>query len=377
MAYNQKFYKTESATAHSLTSCAAGTRGVGAYTASAESIISQRDTDRKALVWAQAAAQSLVTCRYDPFSSVSGLSVLPLEGLDSSGEEGGPFSPATIQYTIFNFGNEDCNWQCNASESWVTVSATSGFLYAGESVIIQIGLGAAALPVGTHTATLTFYNASKSIVATTRQVVLEVTAVPVACFFTMPTLLIDGDETPYADLSAAQTALSAFAHGCIGQFTPFDGPGRSRGTYVASQDGTTKVVSMGDDLFGAVPSAAFSFSFSLGGAGNLSIGYDVALTLSDSGVFVVELYQADQTTLQDSDSASLGASGGSGTLAVTVPDSSVYYLKISYTATASGGETDNTLVVSADVTPPAGVLGLCAVRAAWDDGGGVNYVACT
>ncbi len=174
MAYNQIFYKTDSAVARSLTSCAAGTVGVAGYTASAESIISQRDTDRKALVWAQAAAQSLVTCRYDPFATVSGLSVLPLTSLAASGNVGGPFSPATVQYTILNFGNEDCNWQCNASEAWVTVSATSGFLYAGESVIIQIGLDANALPVGLHTATLTFYNASKAIVATTRQVTVDI-----------------------------------------------------------------------------------------------------------------------------------------------------------------------------------------------------------
>jgi hypothetical protein len=58
MPYNLKFYKTDSATAR----CLAGTGAQTSYTATSQSIIAQRDVDRKALGWAQAAARSMLRC---------------------------------------------------------------------------------------------------------------------------------------------------------------------------------------------------------------------------------------------------------------------------------------------------------------------------
>lgn len=196
------------------------------------------------------------------------------------------------------------------------------------------------------------------------------------CYLTMPTLIIDGSETPYADLSTAQTALTDYAPGCIGEFSPWVGPGRTRGTYTASQNVTTKVVSFSDDQTGIIPEGTFLIAFKLDASGNVTVDYDMALTLSDSGAVTIELYQSDQTTLEDSDTVALGSSGGTGTLTVTVPDTSVYYLKVTYTAVATDGESTNTMIFSADINPPDADLNLCAVRAAWDDSGTTAYEAC-
>lgn len=370
MAYNQKFYKTESATAHSLTSCAAGTRGVGAYTASAESIISQRDTDRKALVWAQAAAQSLVTCR--PDTSVSALNVIPVEGLDSTGEDGGPFTPATVQYTIQNFGNEDCNWQCNASEAWVTVSLTSGFLYVGESVVVTIGLDAAALPEGTHTATITFFNASTGIIVTTRQVVLEVTAAPVACYLTL-----QDSGVPYPDLVSAQAAILARTAGCMVEQTIPVNPGCVVDLFTASLGGSVLNIARTDS--NSTPGdiaegGTVSFNCYLT-AGTLTVGY--TLTPDNSPTFLSlqgTLLDEFGATVDAFGDAQFNSTGLSGFPSLNVPSDGFYSVTIQY-GTGPAMNLAAALAMTAAISA-SGTFTVCRVRAEWDDGGGVNYEAC-
>lgn len=151
MPYNLKFYKTETATAR----CLAGTGPETSYTASAESIISQRDVDRKSTGWAKAAAQSMLVCSVP----VSGgwLDVFPEESYETEGDKGGAY-PVKV-YTLTNTGREPLNWHALLGAAWLTSTPPSGFLYAGESVEVTVGVDDASLSDGaTYTTTLDFVN---------------------------------------------------------------------------------------------------------------------------------------------------------------------------------------------------------------------------
>jgi len=172
MPYNLKYYQTASATRR----CRAGTGDPRSYTASAESIIAQRDADRKALVWAESAAQSLLECALTDPKAVLALS--PTDGLVASGYEGGPFSPTTKTYTLTNIGEADAQWTV-AGPAWVSFSKSSGYLYVGESVDITVTLDANALTPGTYASPITFEDtASGSTVGTTAAVEVMVVPVP-------------------------------------------------------------------------------------------------------------------------------------------------------------------------------------------------------
>lgn len=58
MPYNRKYYSTRTGTA----SCRVGTGPTVATSASSQSIISQRDADRKAESWAKAKARAVLRC---------------------------------------------------------------------------------------------------------------------------------------------------------------------------------------------------------------------------------------------------------------------------------------------------------------------------
>ena len=101
--------------------------------------------------------------------TTSGLSpgfllISPETGLASSGPEGGPFSPASKQYTLSNTGGQSLDWTTavfNRAE-WVTASPASGTLGSGEAaaVTVSINSNADTLPAGTHSDTLVFINAT-------------------------------------------------------------------------------------------------------------------------------------------------------------------------------------------------------------------------
>lgn len=151
MPYNLKFYKTESATAR----CLAGTGAETSYTASSQSIIAQRDVDRKALGWATAAAQSTLECALPGPAGVIGTS--PTGAFSAAGYEGGPFSPTSAQYTLTNEGTADMAWSVSGP-AWLSFAPSSGFLYVGESVVVTVTLGADALTPGVYTSPMVFSN---------------------------------------------------------------------------------------------------------------------------------------------------------------------------------------------------------------------------
>lgn len=173
MPYNLKFYKTETATAR----CLAGTGPETSYTASAESIISQRDVDRKGLGWAQAAAQSMLQCSVVSTQAI--LQVTPQEAYNTSGNKGvGDY--ASKQYTLINIGNEALTWSLTLGAAWLTATATSGHLYVGESVVVTVGIDDSTLTAGlTYSSTLNFVNETDGTGSTQLSAEVVLNAAPV------------------------------------------------------------------------------------------------------------------------------------------------------------------------------------------------------
>jgi hypothetical protein len=106
------------------------------------------------------------------------LSVSPSGGLSSSGNAGGPFSPASITYTLNNAGDSSITWTASKALAWVSLSKTGGTLAAGgsDSVTVSINTGANSLDPGSYSDTVRFTNTTNGIGSTTRAVSLTVTS---------------------------------------------------------------------------------------------------------------------------------------------------------------------------------------------------------
>lgn len=108
-------------------------------------------------------------------TSIPQLSVSPSGNLTASGDHGGPFSPASQQYSLSNVGTGTLNWIAGADQNWVSVSSSSGS--GSGNVTVSINSNANSLSAGTYSSTVTFDGNGGSI---TRQVQLTVTNAPVS-----------------------------------------------------------------------------------------------------------------------------------------------------------------------------------------------------
>jgi hypothetical protein len=102
----------------------------------------------------------------DAYSSLSsGLTVIPSTGFDASGDQGGPFTPDTQDYTLTNTGTGQIGWSASALSNWLDVSATSGTLSggAGTNVTVTINANANALAGGLYSNIVSFVNTSNGV----------------------------------------------------------------------------------------------------------------------------------------------------------------------------------------------------------------------
>ncbi|MFH1844909.1 MAG: lectin like domain-containing protein, partial [bacterium] len=112
-------------------------------------------------------------------SRIAGLRVDPPTGSQSSGPEGGPFTPASQEYELEFIGEGAIEYAVTVAPpvSWLDLSgATSGLLPVGSvtSVSVEITPDATSLLRGVYVTELTFTNLTDGIGTTTRQVALTV-----------------------------------------------------------------------------------------------------------------------------------------------------------------------------------------------------------
>lgn len=120
--------------------------------------------------------------------STGSISVFPAENFNSSGNQGGTFSPMSKIYTLTNPGNSSINWAATKSASWLTLSQTSGTLSSGGSaqVTVSINSNANNLSFGLYSDNVSFTNTSNGNGNTTRTVTLTVNDI-VKIIVTSPT----------------------------------------------------------------------------------------------------------------------------------------------------------------------------------------------
>jgi len=106
------------------------------------------------------------------------LDVDPPQAWNAAGYSGGPFVPASKNYTLRNVGNNVLNWTAAKTRDWVSLSATGGTLAPGAAVTVAVAINAAGLAVGTYSETITFTNTTNNVGTTTRTLQLSVRSGP-------------------------------------------------------------------------------------------------------------------------------------------------------------------------------------------------------
>ena len=106
-----------------------------------------------------------------------GMSVSPAGGFTASGQAGGPFSPSSMNYTVWNLGPEpSVAYNVTKTASWLTIANPTGTLGVGQTATVTVALNANAnsLPDGDYFDTVSFVNTTDHVGDTTRQVTLRV-----------------------------------------------------------------------------------------------------------------------------------------------------------------------------------------------------------
>ncbi|GAG12791.1 unnamed protein product, partial [marine sediment metagenome] len=108
------------------------------------------------------------------------LAVTPAGGLDSSGNEGGPFSPDSKEYTLKNVGGEPMNWTATPSVNWVEATPPSGTLAPGATAAVTVSINSKAnsLGAGSYDGNVSFTNTTNHNGDTSRVMSLTVHAPP-------------------------------------------------------------------------------------------------------------------------------------------------------------------------------------------------------
>jgi len=100
----------------------------------------------------------------------AGLGVDPPDDFEPSGPVGGPFVPASVDYTVENQYATPIDYEVSSSEPWLSLSSTGGRLGGHETATVTVSLNgnAASLPAGSYSATLRFTNATDHVGDTIR-----------------------------------------------------------------------------------------------------------------------------------------------------------------------------------------------------------------
>lgn len=195
------------------------------------------------------------------------------------------------------------------------------------------------------------------------------------CDLTMPTLLIDGTTSSYANLTDATAALAdQAATGCLAEGMATTSA-YTRGTLHSDfTSGTFTITTLMNqsDAGGTTSQDAVTARMYLTAAGGLSCIYDLNATGAGSpaaGNFVVALYEDDQTSVVGS--TGLNSSPISGTFTPTISRDGYYWLYATPTQTfdtpGTGTATISLISTGTDMNP-------CTVKAAY--GSTPDYLVC-
>lgn len=121
--------------------------------------------------------------------NATGLRVTPSASLDATGDVGGPFAPASLDYTLENRGLTAFDYDVVANEAWVTVTNGAGTLAGGATTIVTVSINALAdaLPTGIYSDQVSFTNLTTGEGDTVRNVRLQVGQPVLAYGFPMDT----------------------------------------------------------------------------------------------------------------------------------------------------------------------------------------------
>ncbi|MGD9548115.1 MAG: trypsin-like peptidase domain-containing protein [Candidatus Krumholzibacteriia bacterium] len=99
----------------------------------------------------------------DPYAT--DFQVSPGGNLDAAGNQGGPFTPSSLAYTLENQGAASLSFQVSVDVPWVDLSVTSGSIPAGGSMnaIVSINAAAGGLAIGSYTGTVTFSDLTNGV----------------------------------------------------------------------------------------------------------------------------------------------------------------------------------------------------------------------
>ena len=128
-------------------------------------------------------ANSTTTGIVEAFDVPDDLGVTPSAVFTSSGQIGGPFTPASQIYALTNNGTSSLSWSAATNQTWLSASPTSGTLAAGASINVTVAFTAAAnaLTAGAYSGTTTFADATSGATIA-RQASLTVSPPRIAYF---------------------------------------------------------------------------------------------------------------------------------------------------------------------------------------------------
>ena len=126
-----------------------------------------------------------VNLTVSPVIQPAELTVTPEAGLTAEGEEGGPFSPPSITFTLGNSGGEALDWTASKTAPWLDLSASAGTIEPAATVEVTVSLNAQAdaLEPGDFSDMISFVNTTSGIGNATRDVNLTVSPASVPTQF--------------------------------------------------------------------------------------------------------------------------------------------------------------------------------------------------
>ena len=164
----------------------------------------------------------------------AGLKVTPSEGLVSSGDTGGPFTPSSKVYTLENQGSYGINYTVSKSQSWVSLNNTGGYLPADGTayVTVSINSNANSLPNGGYADTVNVVNTTDHLGDTSLDVSLQVGVPSMIYSFPMDTNpgwttttgwefgqpTGGGGEYGYADPTSGHTGSNVYGYNLDGDY---------------------------------------------------------------------------------------------------------------------------------------------------------------